>query len=95
MAKDNRKILRGVVLPGVKEAFAEGKEDELEALLTQEQIERLKEKGAIEGDWKGKGTVRAPMPGSPIARGEAQPETKPAAPTHAQHAQHTQQPKRN
>lgn len=67
--RDNRKIVSGVqVMEGATlRTFAgtsEEDHDKLEQLLTAEQVEHLKESGALEGDWTGKAKVAAVMPGS-------------------------------
>lgn len=49
MAKDDRKIISGIF--GDEGKFVEDQEDELAAAMTQEQLDRLKEAGAIEGKW--------------------------------------------
>ena len=48
--KDNRAIKSLVRLGGQK--FPAGQEDELAAAATQEQLDYLLERGAIEGTWK-------------------------------------------
>ena len=60
MAKDNREILHGirVLAPAKNKGIAQsmtygpGKEDELAAAFTQKQLDAMKERGDIAGDWK-------------------------------------------
>jgi len=61
MAKDNREIVHGIrtLLPmqeGKKIAqsrtFSSGMEDELAAAFTQKELDAMKERGDITGDWK-------------------------------------------
>jgi hypothetical protein len=74
--RDNRKVLRGVQIPAggnsteMRTFHGETEEDldALEAALTPEQAERLKESGDIEGDWKAKGKPAPPMRGSKAMR---------------------------
>ena len=62
MAKDDRRIVRGVrVLAAAKGkgnakslTYASGMEDELAAAFTQEQLDAMKERGDITGNWKSK-----------------------------------------
>lgn len=76
MAKDNRQILRGVRVSTHKDttdkkgnavkkvvgsqSFGPGQEDDLQRHLTKEQMLRLKEKGAIQGDWTTKDAQEQP-----------------------------------
>lgn len=74
--RDNRAIVAGVqVMDGntlrTFAASTEAEHDALEALLTPAQVERLRESGAITGDWHGKGKPAAPMPGSAALRAQA------------------------
>lgn len=55
-----RKILMGVQLPGDTSVFGPGQEDALNKAANEQQIEYLKAKGAIEGDWKPEGKPLAP-----------------------------------
>jgi hypothetical protein len=50
--KDNRVIKTGI--PVGEHIYVEGEEDELEAELTPAQVEYLKSRGALEGDWTGR-----------------------------------------
>jgi len=61
MAKDNREIIHGIrtMLPpqeGKKLAqsrtFSSGMEDELAAAFTQKELDAMKERGDITGNWK-------------------------------------------
>jgi len=61
MAKDNREIIHGIrtMLPpqeGKKLAqsriFSSGMEDELAAAFTQKELDTMKERGDITGNWK-------------------------------------------
>jgi len=60
MAKDNREIIHGISVmierEGKKlpkmEVFASGKEDELAAAFTQKELDAMKERGDITGNWK-------------------------------------------
>jgi hypothetical protein len=69
-------VLRGVQIPAggnsteMRTFHGETEEDldALEAALTPEQAERLKESGDIEGDWKAKGKPAPPMRGSRVLR---------------------------
>lgn len=51
MPNSARKIIRGVRIGGT--TYVQGKEDELDALLTAAEVKRLSEKGYIEGAWSG------------------------------------------
>lgn len=51
MANSERKIIRGVLL-GDK-TYVPGMEDELDALLSASEVQRLSDKGYIEGNWSG------------------------------------------
>lgn len=51
MANSDRKIIRGVRLGST--TYVPGKEDELDALLSEGEVKRLGEKGYIEGKWTG------------------------------------------
>lgn len=54
---DNRKIVRGVRMPGDRETkvpgvlYTEGQEDALAAALPKSRIAELVAKGDLEGDW--------------------------------------------
>jgi hypothetical protein len=59
--KDNREIIHGIrtMLPSAEgrrlpqsRTFASGMEDELAAAFTQEQLDTMKERGDITGNWK-------------------------------------------
>jgi len=61
MAKDNREIVHGIrtmlaTEPGKKlpqsRTFASGMEDELAAAFTQKELDAMKERGDITGNWK-------------------------------------------
>lgn len=61
MAKDNREIVRGIRVLKPKDetrrtassmTFASGMEDELAAAFTQRELNAMKERGDITGDWK-------------------------------------------
>src|SRR5262245_9608956 len=54
--KDNRVIKSGVLVDvaGEGRVFGPGQEDELEEVMTAEQLETLKLQGALEGDWSAK-----------------------------------------
>lgn len=84
MPKDNRRIIQGVQLyeAGTLFTYLPGMEDELEEVLPADQVDRLKQAGAIEGDWAAKGQAPAPMPGSPASRGQA----RDARPPHVRQA---------
>lgn len=68
--RDNRRIIQGVQFPaagGHFETFAANTPEELdklEARMTPEQCEYLKQQGAIEGDWSPSGKPAPPMVGS-------------------------------
>ena len=67
--RDNRRIVQGVQFPlgsGIETIAGDRPEDldRLEARMTPEQCEYLKEKGAIEGDWSPSGKPQPPMIGS-------------------------------
>lgn len=74
MAKDNREIVHGirVMLPAQEgkklpqsRTFSSGMEDELAAAFSQRQLDAMKERGDITGDWKStKGKV-VPAPTTP------------------------------
>lgn len=51
MANSDRKIIRGVRVKDT--TYVAGKEDELDALLSAEEVKRLSDKGYIEGKWSG------------------------------------------
>jgi hypothetical protein len=51
MANSDRKIIRGVRVGAT--TYVAGKEDELDALLTADEVKRLSDKGYIEGKWSG------------------------------------------
>lgn len=72
--RDNRRIVSGVqLLEGgairTHAGTSEADHDALEERLTPEQVERLKEAGALEGDWHGRGQPQPPMRGSRDAGG--------------------------
>jgi hypothetical protein len=61
MAKDNREIIHGirVMLPSTEgrrlpqsQTFASGMEDELAAAFSQKDLDAMKERGDITGNWK-------------------------------------------
>ena len=61
MAKDNREIIHGirVMLPSAEgkklpqsQTFTSGMEDELAAAFTQKELDAMKERGDITGNWK-------------------------------------------
>lgn len=54
MANSERKIIRGVRVGDT--VYVPGKEDELDALLSAEEVKRLSDKGYIEGKWSGSAT---------------------------------------
>lgn len=67
--RDNRRIIQGVQFPGpggVETITGNTPEDldKLEARMTPEQCEYLKQQGAIEGDWSPAGKPAPPMLGS-------------------------------
>lgn len=57
MAKDNRQILSAVRFGG--KLYKDGMEDELQTDLSREEIQRLLDRGAIAGDFKGTGKPKA------------------------------------
>jgi hypothetical protein len=72
--RDNRRIVQGVQFPtgaGIETIFGDRPEDldRLEARMTPEQCEYLKQQGAIEGDWSPSGKPAPPMQGSRATRG--------------------------
>lgn len=69
MAKDNRQIVHGIRAMKPQEdrrlpqsiTYASGMEDELAAAYTQKELDAMKERGDITGDWKStKGKTAAP-----------------------------------
>jgi hypothetical protein len=71
--RDNRKILQGVqIMQGSTLTTFAGDDvetlDALEKVMTAEQCERLKEQGALEGDWSPAGEPAAPMVNSRAAK---------------------------
>jgi hypothetical protein len=74
--RDNRRIVQGVQFPaagGRFETFAANTPEELdklEARMTPEQCEYLKQQGAIEGDWSPSGKPAPPMVGSRAELGQ-------------------------
>lgn len=76
MAKDNREIVHGIRVIKAKNpkgnaqsvTYASGMEDELAAAFSQEELDAMKERGDITGNWKstqGKATAattNAPAP---------------------------------
>jgi hypothetical protein len=61
VAKDNRKIIHGIrvmlpAAPGKKlpqsQTLSDGMEDELTAAFTQKELDAMKERGDITGNWK-------------------------------------------
>jgi len=61
MAKDNRKIIHGirVMVPAAEgkklpqsKTLSDGMEDELAAAFTQRELDAMKSRGDITGDWK-------------------------------------------
>ena len=69
MAKDNREIIHGIRALKPTEGhrvaqsitYASGMEDELAAAYTQKELDAMKERGDITGDWKStKGKTTAP-----------------------------------
>jgi ribosomal protein L19E len=56
MAKDNREIRRGIRTAGTnRRVFLPEQEDELQEVLTKDQVTRLTESDAIRGDFEAKG----------------------------------------
>lgn len=51
MANSDRKIVRGVTLGNT--TYVPGMEDELDSLLSGEEVKRLSGKGYLEGKWSG------------------------------------------
>lgn len=51
MAKDNRKIHSGIRHEGT--TYKAGMEDELSEVMSQKQLDRLADRGAVSGNWKG------------------------------------------
>lgn len=75
MPKDNRLILSGIRVGDT--VYVEGQEDELSAALSQEQLDRLMDKGALGGDWKaGKAAKVAEAPKGEMAAETARAETE-------------------
>jgi hypothetical protein len=75
--RDNRRIVSGVqLLEGgairTHAGTSEADHDALEERLTPDQVERLKEVGALEGDWHGRAATLVPMRGSRDERGAGQ-----------------------
>jgi hypothetical protein len=69
MAKDNREIIHGISMMVPREGrrlpqakiFASGAEDELAAQFTQKELDVMKERGDITGNWKStKGAAAKP-----------------------------------
>jgi hypothetical protein len=61
MANSDRKIIRGVRVKDT--TYVPGKEDELDPLLSAEEVKRLSDKGYIEGKWSGSAApVKAEKP---------------------------------
>jgi signal recognition particle subunit SEC65 len=69
MAKDNREIVHGIRAMKAREGrrlpqsmtYASGMEDELAAAYTQAELDAMKERGDITGNWKStKGKVATP-----------------------------------
>ncbi len=54
MANSDRKIIRGVIVNST--TYVPGQEDELDALLSADEVKRLADKGYIEGKWSGAAT---------------------------------------
>lgn len=60
MAKDNREILHGIRITIKREnqkiassfTYKSGMEDELAAAFTQKELDQMKERGDITGNWK-------------------------------------------
>lgn len=60
MAKDNREIIHGISMMAEREGkklpklkvFASGMEDELANAFTQKELDTMKERGDITGNWK-------------------------------------------
>lgn len=73
MAKDNRKIHSGVRHEGT--TYKDGMEDELAAVMGEDQLQRLAEKGAISGNW----VSTAVVADEETASEETAAETEPAA----------------
>lgn len=67
MPKDNRKIVQGVQFfkDGTLNTYADGQEDDLEAVMTPEQCERLKARGCLMGDWSPTGKEQPAPPKTP------------------------------
>lgn len=59
MANSDRKIIRGVRIGAT--AYVPGQEDELDALLSPGEVERLSGKGYIEGKWSGSAAEPEPV----------------------------------
>ena len=66
MAKQAQEILSAIRLKG--KSYGPGQEEELEEILTPEQVKDLKDRGALKGPWKGK------------AKAASEPEAPPAPP---------------
>ena len=74
MAKDNRQIVHGirVMVPRTEgkkiaqsQTFSSGMEDELAAAFTQKELDAMKERGDIAGNWKStKGAAAKPAAGT-------------------------------
>jgi hypothetical protein len=72
MARDNREIIHGIrmMVPSAEgrrlpqsQTFASGMEDELAAAFTQKELDAMKERGDITGNWKStKGAAAKPAP---------------------------------
>lgn len=52
---DNRVIRSAIAMPD-GQVYGPGREDELEKVMTKEQLKRFTDEGAIEGDFKASGT---------------------------------------
>lgn len=69
MANSDRKIIRGVRLGTT--TYVPGQEDELDKLLSADEVKRLSDKGYIQGKWSGTAAPAAP------ATTEAKPAAEP------------------
>lgn len=82
--KDTRRIINGVSIPdatGAMRTYSEESDfDDLEEAMTPAQLARLKEQGALDGNWHAKGKPGAPMVGSPLDKARYVPASSGAAP---------------
>jgi hypothetical protein len=62
MANSDRKIIRGVRVEAKGKTYTPGDEDELNNLLSADEVKRLSDKGYLEGKWSGASEAKVTEP---------------------------------